>query len=150
MVEPDDLHWLARAIELSRLCEPSETAFSVGAVLLDASGRQVAGGYSREGGQRRHAEETALRKAAEQGADVAGGTVYSTMEPCGERVSGAVPCAELIRRGRLRRVVYILAEPEFFVVPRGARTLTDAGIVVCTAAELAAEVRAVNAHLLGM
>jgi diaminohydroxyphosphoribosylaminopyrimidine deaminase / 5-amino-6-(5-phosphoribosylamino)uracil reductase len=147
MTEQSELSWLTEAVELSRLCQPSSTAFSVGAIVVDAYGVEVARGYSREGGQRHHAEEIALRKAVDLGADVVGGTVYSTLEPCGERRSGAVPCAELIRQRGLRRVVFVLPEPALFVVPHGVRTLTSHGIAVSTVDSLAGAVRAVNAHL---
>src|ERR1700689_917690 len=43
-----DLRWLREAIELSRHCPPSETAFSVGAVLVSDAGEVIATGYWRE------------------------------------------------------------------------------------------------------
>jgi len=43
-----DRHWLTAAIELSRHCRPSAAAFSVGAVLVSASGDVIATVYSRE------------------------------------------------------------------------------------------------------
>jgi diaminohydroxyphosphoribosylaminopyrimidine deaminase / 5-amino-6-(5-phosphoribosylamino)uracil reductase len=147
MTDQTDLRWLTEAVELSRSCRPSDTAFSVGAIVVAANGLEVARGYSREGGQRHHAEEIALRKADALGVDLAGGTVYSTLEPCGERRSGAVPCVELIRRRGIHRAVFILAEPRIFVIPHGASTLTSYGIVVSTVESLAGAVRAVNAHL---
>jgi pyrimidine deaminase RibD-like protein len=147
MTDPVDLRWLTEAIELSKCCQPSATAFSVGAIVVGADGAEVARGYSREGGDRRHAEEIALAKADRRRADLAGGTVYSTLEPCGERRSGARPCAELIRQRRIHRVVFALAEPALFVVPDGARMLTSYGVMVSTVDCFAAAVRAVNAHL---
>jgi diaminohydroxyphosphoribosylaminopyrimidine deaminase / 5-amino-6-(5-phosphoribosylamino)uracil reductase len=42
-----DRHWLAAAIDLSRHCPPSLTAFSVGAILVGAAGQVIATGYSR-------------------------------------------------------------------------------------------------------
>jgi diaminohydroxyphosphoribosylaminopyrimidine deaminase/5-amino-6-(5-phosphoribosylamino)uracil reductase len=148
MTDDADLRWLADAIDISNLCEPSDPAFAVGAIVVDAHGAEVSRGYSREGGQRHHAEEIALRKADDLHAVVAGGTIYSTLEPCGARRSGAVPCVELIRQRGIRRVVYILAEPEIFVAPQGAGMLTGYGIVVSTVASLAGAVRTINAHLL--
>lgn len=44
-----DRHWLALACELAELCPPSDTAFSVGAVVVAADGSELARGYSREG-----------------------------------------------------------------------------------------------------
>jgi diaminohydroxyphosphoribosylaminopyrimidine deaminase/5-amino-6-(5-phosphoribosylamino)uracil reductase len=63
-----DLRWLREAIELSRCCPPSETAFSVGAVLVSGdparASTAVATGFSREWDPHDHAEEVALAKAA--------------------------------------------------------------------------------------
>ena len=88
-----DRHWLAAAIDLSRRCPRSDSAFSVGAILVSASGLVIATGYSRETDAKDHAEEIALRRAAGSAADLAnsspapaagldGATLYSSLEPC--------------------------------------------------------------------
>jgi diaminohydroxyphosphoribosylaminopyrimidine deaminase / 5-amino-6-(5-phosphoribosylamino)uracil reductase len=59
-----DRRWLAEAIELSRRCPPSASAFSVGAILVAADGDVIATGFSRERDPHDHAEEAALAKAA--------------------------------------------------------------------------------------
>jgi pyrimidine deaminase RibD-like protein len=41
-----DRHWLAAAIDLSRRCPPSQSAFSVGAVVVAPSGQVIATGAS--------------------------------------------------------------------------------------------------------
>ena len=148
MATETDLAWLRAAVAESRRCRPSATAFSVGAIVLGADGREIARGYSREGAETEHAEQAALRKAA-AGARFAGGTIYSSLEPCGIRRSGPVPCAELISRHGLGRVVFALPEPPTFVTPCGARMLRTNGVVVEVLDQLAAAVWAVNAHLLG-
>lgn len=43
-----DRNWLALVCEPASLCPPSETAFSVGAVVVAADGTELARGYSRE------------------------------------------------------------------------------------------------------
>ncbi|AWZ10055.1 hypothetical protein DRB96_03195 [Streptomyces sp. ICC1] len=49
-----------RAIELSHHCPPSKGAFSVGAVIVDEGGQEIAHGFSRQGGDPLvHAEEAA-------------------------------------------------------------------------------------------
>jgi 5-amino-6-(5-phosphoribosylamino)uracil reductase len=143
-----DRRWMAAAVELSGRCRPSPTAFSVGAVLVGSDGREIAGGYSRESYGTEHAEQSAVRKADAVGADLVGGTLYSTLEPCGARLSAPEPCADLVARRGLRRVVYALAEPELFVTPQGLRTLRSNAVTVEVVDELAEQVRAVNAHLL--
>src|ERR1022692_3955553 len=62
-----DHHWLAGAIELSRRCPLSPSAFSVGAILVAADGSVIATGFSRERDPHDHAEEAALAKAAHAG-----------------------------------------------------------------------------------
>ena len=57
-----DHRFLAWAVELSRLCPPSESAFSVGAVVIGEDGEVLSTGFSREQEEHDHAEEVALRK----------------------------------------------------------------------------------------
>jgi len=44
----EDRWWLEAAIDLSRKCPPSASAFSVGAIVVDADGVEIARGFSRE------------------------------------------------------------------------------------------------------
>jgi pyrimidine deaminase RibD-like protein len=142
----DDRRWLARAVELARHCPPSSSAFSVGAVVVGADGRELASGYSRAGDPRDHAEEYALRRLP-AGLDLAGATVYSSLEPCGARASRPRTCAELIIAAGVRRVVFAWREPAVFVNRQGAEILTAAGVEVVELPEFAAAARAVNEHL---
>lgn len=58
-----DRRWLALACDLADRCPPSDTAFSVGALVVAADGTELARGHSREGGDPVvHAEEAALAK----------------------------------------------------------------------------------------
>jgi pyrimidine deaminase RibD-like protein/riboflavin biosynthesis pyrimidine reductase len=139
-----DGHWLARAVELSRRCPASTTAFSVGAVIVDAAGEEIAWGYSRETDDTVHAEESALAKLADDDPRLAGATVYSSMEPCSTRKSRPRPCAGLILAAGIPRVVFAYREPSTFVVGEGAEQLAAAGVAVVERPELADEVREVN------
>ena len=144
-----DRAWLARAIDLSRRCPPSASAFAVGAVVVAADGIVLATGYSRETGPRDHAEEAALAKVDPGDPRLAGATLYSSLEPCGVRASRPTPCAELIIGAGLRRVVIAWLEPPVFAPGGGAARLREAGITVVEIPGLAAEARAVNAAVLG-
>ena len=145
-----DRHWLREAIALSRRCPPSQTAFSVGAVLVRADGAVLATGYSREGGPHDHAEEAALAKLGPaQRPGLATATLYSSLEPCVMRASRPRPCAELIIGAGIGRVVIAWLEPPVFVPGGGAVALREAGVTVLEVPELAAEAREVNAGLLG-
>jgi pyrimidine deaminase RibD-like protein len=145
-----DRRWLYEAIELSSHCPPSSSAFSVGAVVVAASGSLMGTGYSRERNPVDHAEEVALASVAESGLNefLAGATLYSSLEPCAARASRPVPCADLIVASGIQRVVIAWREPPIFVPGGGAVRLRQAGVQVKVIPELAAAARAVNAHLL--
>lgn len=142
----DDRRFLADAIELSRRCPPSATAFSVGAVVVRA-GAVVSTGFSREERNDEHAEELALRRAVTAGESLRGCTLYSSLEPCSMRKSGRRACCDRIVEAGIARVVYASAEPPVFVPGRGAVHLRVAGVDVLQCDEMADAVRQVNAHL---
>lgn len=145
-----DLDHLRRAVELSRRCPPSATAFSVGAVIVGADGEVLAEGYSREGDAHDHAEEAALGKLPTGDPRLRGATVYSSLEPCGQRASRPAPCARLLIAAGVPRVVVAWREPDLFVTDcQGTALLAAAGVEVVELPELAEAARAVNAHLLG-
>jgi riboflavin-specific deaminase-like protein len=142
-----DRHWLGIAIEEAGRCPRSESAYAVGAVIVDVSGREISRGYSREGGDAQvHAEESALAKAAGD-PRLRDATIYSSLEPCGARKSRPNPCADRIRAAGIRRVVYAWAEPPLFVDGNGAAQLLAAGVETVQVEDLADDARAVNAHL---
>ncbi|WP_406334135.1 dCMP deaminase [Streptomyces zaomyceticus] len=142
-----DVAWLRRAVELAHDCPPSTTAFSVGAVIVDAEGRELASGHSRELAPDFHAEESALAKLA--GTPVpAGATLYSSLEPCSRRASRPTPCSELVIASGIRRVVIAWREPDVFVTDcQGVRLMAESGVDVIEIPELAESARAANAHL---
>lgn len=143
-------HWLAAACELAALCPPSRTAFSVGAVVVAADGNELARGHSREGGDPVvHAEEAALAKLDPADPRLPGATVYSSLEPCSRRASRPAPCAELILRAGVRRVVTAWREPDTFVPGAdGTGVLAAAGVDVVLLPEYEGPAKAPNAHLL--
>lgn len=144
-----DLDHLRRAVALSRRCPPSATAFSVGAVIVGADGEVLAEGHSRETDAHDHAEEAALAKLPAGDPRLRGATVYSSLEPCGQRASRPVPCARLLIAAGVPRVVVAWREPDLFVTDcQGTALLEAAGVEVVELPELAEEARAVNAHLL--
>ncbi|MEY9937064.1 dihydrofolate reductase family protein [Streptacidiphilus sp. MAP5-3] len=149
VVTRDDIAWMRRAIELSHSCPRSETAYSVGAIVVAADGTELAPGFSREGGDDKvHAEESALGKLDASDPRLRTATIYSTLEPCSVRASRPSPCAELIRAAGVGRVVLAWREPALFVADcQGVELLAAAGATVLELPELAAEARAVNAHL---
>lgn len=143
-----DHMWMTRAIELSRMCPPAEGAYNVGAVIVDADGKEISSGFSRENDPHLHAEESALAKIAPDDPRLSTATLYSTLEPCSERRSHPVPCARLIIAAGIPRVVIAWREPDLFVADcQGVELLTAAGTEVAELPDLAPAARAANAHL---
>jgi diaminohydroxyphosphoribosylaminopyrimidine deaminase/5-amino-6-(5-phosphoribosylamino)uracil reductase len=143
-----DRDWLQQAIELSRNCPPSQKAFSVGAIICGINGELIASGYSREQSSNEHAEETAIRKALEQGKDLSGATIYSSLEPCSPRLSGKASCTDQIIYSGIKRVVFALHEPPVFVVCNGAERLREHNIEAIIMDELANLVKEINQPVL--
>lgn len=137
MIGVEDQRWLCEAVALSALCTPSDAAFSVGAIIVDKSGVEIARGFSRESDPHVHAEEGAIKKLA--GDDrLCGATIYCSLEPCGQRSSREVTCAQLIIESGITRVVFAKREPSQFVVnPSGRLILQEANIEVveCSSVE---------------
>jgi 5-amino-6-(5-phosphoribosylamino)uracil reductase len=142
-----DARFLRAAIELSRQCPPSDTAFAVGAVIVAADGEIIATGFSREQEPADHAEEVALRKA---GADprLPAATIYTSLVPCGARASRPVTCVQHILAAGIPRVVFAWDEPPIFTEGRGAAQLRAAGLAVIEIPALAPAASAVNARVL--
>lgn len=143
-----DRRYLRRAIELAHNCPPSRSAFSVGAVIVEAGGVVLAAGYSRETHPHDHAEEVALAKLTPHDYRLAGATLYSSLEPCSTRSSRPRSCTDLILATPIARIVFAWREPDLFVDCDGAELLHSADREVVEVPELAHLVRRANQHLL--
>jgi diaminohydroxyphosphoribosylaminopyrimidine deaminase/5-amino-6-(5-phosphoribosylamino)uracil reductase len=157
----DDARWMDLAIWLAWQAPLSLGAYSVGAVIVGADGREMSRGHSREGGDPLvHAEESALAKLGAPGRLAGGATLYSTLEPCSQRKSRLRSCTELIlatrcpsdgrttRNNGITRVVLAWREPALFVADcQGVELLQQAGVAVTELAELAELAKAPNRHL---
>lgn len=144
-----DGRWLGLACALASLCPPSDTAFSVGAVIVAADGTELARGHSRESDPHDHAEEAALARLAPQDPRLTDATIYSSLEPCAKRASRPRPCAQLIKEAGLRRVVTAWSEPDTFVAgANGTETLEGAGVTVVAMPAFLDAAQAPNLHLL--
>jgi riboflavin-specific deaminase-like protein len=144
-----DHRFLRWAVELSRLCPPSASAFSVGAVIVSEDGEVLATGFSREQEDHDHAEEVALRKLGWTDPRLRRATVYSSLVPCGARASRPVTCVRHIVEAGAGRVVFAWREPPLFTAGDGGEQLRAAGLAVIEVPGLADRARSVNAHLVG-
>ncbi len=99
----------------------------VGAIVETADGQAFTGATEPPGG--RHAEAVALDNAAVAGADTAGATLWSTLEPC-DHTGRTGPCTEAIIQAGVARVVVGMVDPDPLVAGKGIRRLEEAGIEV--------------------
>lgn len=99
----------------------------VGAVLVNA-GKIIGRGWHRQAGQP-HAEIEALRDAYRRGYDVAGATLYVTLEPCSTH-GRTPPCTEAIIAARIKRVVAGTTDPNPTHAGKAFEILKGAGIQV--------------------
>ncbi|TDW84533.1 diaminohydroxyphosphoribosylaminopyrimidine deaminase [Kribbella pratensis] len=148
MPELDDRYWLHQAIDLSRSCPPSTTAFSVGAIIVTPDGEVLATGYSRETDPHDHAEEVALTKIRPGDPRLREATIYTSLEPCSKRASRPRTCTDLILAAGIPRVVLAWREPFIFVDCEGVELLNAANVEVVELPDLAETVKEINAYLL--
>jgi diaminohydroxyphosphoribosylaminopyrimidine deaminase/5-amino-6-(5-phosphoribosylamino)uracil reductase len=92
-----------------------------------ALGDEVLAEATTASGGRPHAEEQALDLA---GAAARGATVYVSLEPCGERRTGAASCSERLVEAGVARVVIAAGNPDPLSAGRGVERLRHAGVPV--------------------
>ena len=99
----------------------------VGAVLVTSDGSTFEGATEPPGA--RHAEIVALDAAHAAGADVAGATMYTTLEPCSHH--GRTPrCTDALIAVRVARAVVGIEDPDTQVAGQGLERLRAAGLTV--------------------
>jgi diaminohydroxyphosphoribosylaminopyrimidine deaminase / 5-amino-6-(5-phosphoribosylamino)uracil reductase len=126
MADPDDERWMARAVALaSGRTGATGGNPTVGCVLVK-DGRVVAEAATAPGG-RPHAEEQAVAAAGDR---AMGAVAYVTLEPCGERSTGAASCAQRLVEAGVVRVVLGAADPSRYAGGRGPDRLTAAGVTL--------------------
>jgi len=96
---------------------------AVGCVI--ARGEMVLAEAATAPGGRPHAEEQALAIAGEAARAAA---AYVTLEPCAERSSRALSCAQLLAAAGIARVVVAAADPSPKASARGDESLRKAGV----------------------
>lgn len=143
-----DLLMLKKSVEISRNCPLTDKAYSVGALIVDHQRNIISTGFSRETALNVHAEEVAIIKAKELEVNLNNTTIYTSMEPCGLRLSGKISCAERIIRAGISRVVYGVKEPPFFVKDaNGSEIMEEQGVIVEQIKEVIPEIMEINDHI---
>lgn len=93
--------------------------------VIERDGRVIGEGFHVRAGEA-HAEVAAIAAA---GGDIAGATVYVTLEPCAHH-GKTPPCVDLLLEKRPARVVVAMEDPNPRVAGRGIAALRAAGIAV--------------------
>lgn len=136
--QPPDAQYMRQALRLARrgLGKTSPNPM-VGAVIVN-EGRIVAQGYHQHfGGD--HAEVDALKNAQE---DVAGSTLYVTLEPC-RHFGKTPPCTDAIIKSKIARVVIGMLDPDPKMKGESVKLLERNGIKTAVGV-LEDECRALN------
>ena len=136
------LEYMSLALLLAEKSPPKSTNFRVGAVLLNEQDNEILStGYTLELPGNTHAEQCCLIKYAEshgktedEVADLLPLTsvLYTTMEPCGMRLSGNLPCVDRILKtrsgahGGIKKVYVGVQEPEKFVGQNAGKAKLEA------------------------
>jgi pyrimidine deaminase RibD-like protein len=102
----------------------------VGAVAV-VDGEVLASAHRGECASGDHAEYTLLERKLKD-AQLAGATVYTTLEPCIARNHPKVPCANRLAERRVKRVVIGMLDPNTKISGKGYQALRAAGIDVST------------------
>lgn len=121
--------WMLQAIEEAEEAR-GQTGDNpwVGCVIVSAEGALLGRGHTLGPGED-HAEIAAARAARARGFEVAGSTLYSTLEPCA--FHGRTPaCSRSIARRGVARVVFAMRDPHPRVDGEGARILRSMGVEV--------------------
>ncbi|HWK71155.1 MAG TPA: bifunctional diaminohydroxyphosphoribosylaminopyrimidine deaminase/5-amino-6-(5-phosphoribosylamino)uracil reductase RibD [Burkholderiaceae bacterium] len=126
----DDERWMREALRLAESVMYITAPNPRVACLIVRGGQVLASGATQPAGGP-HAEVVALRQAAGQGVDVAGATVYVTLEPC-SHFGRTPPCVDALIAARPARVVIAMSDPNPLVAGQGIARLKAAGIAVAT------------------
>ncbi len=131
---------MKRALYLARKAEGGTEHYPMVGALVVKSGRIVSEGYFEKPGEP-HAEVKALQKA---GSRSRGSTLVLNLEPC-SHWGRTPPCAELVIRSGVKKVVAGMRDPNPLVSGRGFRKLKASGIEVVSGI-LEPECRVLNRH----
>ncbi len=106
--------------------EPGKLSPKVAAAIIHE--KHLTTAYRGQHGHGNHAEYTLFEQSL-NGADVSGGTLYTTLEPCTSR-NKHKPCADWIIEKGIERVIIGMLDPNPRIYGVGRKRLIDAGIRV--------------------
>ncbi|KAI1387494.1 cytidine deaminase-like protein [Hypoxylon trugodes] len=149
----DHQSYMEFALSLATISPPKPTNYRVGAVVVDTATNEIlATGYTLELPGNTHAEQCCFEKLAKKysvPSDRLGEVLpdsvilYTTVEPCSQRLSGNLPCVDRILAigNKIKTVFAGVYEPEKFVSANSSkRKLEAAGIEFVHVAGLEKEI----------
>ncbi|WP_246255524.1 bifunctional diaminohydroxyphosphoribosylaminopyrimidine deaminase/5-amino-6-(5-phosphoribosylamino)uracil reductase RibD [Cyclobacterium plantarum] len=126
---PDDAAYMQRAIDLASLGEGQVSPNPMVGCVIVYQDKIIGEGYHERYGEA-HAEPNAIKAVKDQNL-LQESTLYVTLEPCAHH-GKTPPCAELIARHQLKKVVIGALDSNPLVAGKGISLLQDAGIEVVT------------------
>ena len=126
-MQDKDTYFMQMALELAEKGRGAVAPNPMVGAIIVKDGRIIGAGYHEKFGEG-HAEVNAIRSATE---DVAGATIYVTLEPC-SHYGKTPPCSDKIIEKKIDRVVIAALDPNPLVSGRGVKNLQAAGIEVVT------------------
>ena len=136
-----DLPYLERAVELAEGGRGRVSPNPLVGAVIGRNGQVIGEGFHHALGSA-HAEVEAIRAAG--GQDLAGATLYVSMEPCCHH-GRTPPCTDAILRAGIGRVVVASEDPSLHASGRGLGILRDEGVdVIMAEGDLAERARLQN------
>ena len=123
--EQRDTEFMRRALQLAAEARGCTSPNPLVGCVIVRDGAIIGEGFHERAGEP-HAEVNAVRAA---GGDIAGATVYLTLEPCSHH-GRTPPCTPMLVHHRPQRVVIAMLDPNPEVCGQGMAALREAGIEV--------------------
>ena len=125
--EVRDELYMMRCLQLATMAEGQTSPNPMVGAVIVYNGRIIGEGYHHRAGEP-HAEPNAIASVKDESL-LREATMYVSLEPC-SHWGKTPPCADLIVRKGLKRVVIATLDPNPKVAGRGVKILQDAGIEV--------------------
>jgi diaminohydroxyphosphoribosylaminopyrimidine deaminase/5-amino-6-(5-phosphoribosylamino)uracil reductase len=123
-----DHQWMSEALaQAQKALYLSNPNPRVGCVIV-RDGKVIGSGFTQAVGMA-HAEVQALANAKTLGNDVAGSTIYVTLEPC-SHTGRTPPCVDALITAKPAKVIVAMSDPNPLVAGKGLEKLRAAGIEV--------------------
>lgn len=128
MSSDKDVFWMQRALDLATLGSGFVAPNPLVGCVIVKNDRIIGEGFHKKYGEA-HAEVNAIN-SVDQALEIKDSTIYVNLEPCSHH-GKTPPCADLLIKNSVKRVVICNTDPNPIVAGRGISKLKAAGIDVC-------------------